>query len=217
MMEMPKPTQAHDVFHKLAGSWTGEETMYPSPWDPAGGKATARMSSRVGVDGFALIGDYEQERGGTVTFRGHSVWSFDKNKSEYVMYWVDSMGMPGEGFRGTLDGSALTMVSHNPMGHAKLTYDVSVPDRIGCRMETSQGGVIWQPMFDSTYVKAPPPPPPPPPPPCTATRAARAPKRVAAKKNPTPKPKPAAMKNPAAKKAPVAKKTPAAKKAKARR
>ena len=36
MMEMPKPTEAHDVFRKMASSWTGEETLYPSPWDPAG-------------------------------------------------------------------------------------------------------------------------------------------------------------------------------------
>lgn len=210
MMEMPKPTEAHDVFHKLAGSWTGEETMYPSPWDPAGGKAVARMNSRVGVDGFALIGDYEQERGGTVTFRGHSVWSYDKNAGEYVMYWVDSMGMPGEAFRGKLDGSTLTMVSHNPMGHAKLMYDVSTPERIGCRMETSQDGMSWQPMFDSTYGKTPPPPPPPPPP---APRAVK----PAAPKKPAPKPKPAPKKKPMAKKAPVAKKKPAGKKTKGRR
>ena len=175
MMEMPKPTDEHNVFHKMAGSWTGEETMYPSPWDPAGGKAVARTSSRVGVDGFALIGDYEQERGGNVTFRGHSVVTFDKNAGEYVMYWVDSMGMPGEAFRGRLDGSSLSLVSRNAMGHAKLTYDVSTPERLGCRMETSQDGVIWQPMFDSTYVKNPPPPPPPPPPVHSTSTAARGP------------------------------------------
>ena len=68
MMEMPKPTEEHNVFHKMAGSWTGEETMYPSPWDPAGGKAVARTSSRVGVDGFALIGDYEQSCGARSRF-----------------------------------------------------------------------------------------------------------------------------------------------------
>src|SRR5262245_42008761 len=209
MMEMPKPTEAHDVFHKMAGSWTGEETMYPSPWDPAGGKSVARTNSRVGVDGFALIGDYEQERGGHVTFRGHSVVTFDKNAGEYAMYWVDSMGMPGETFRRRLDGDTLTLVSHNPMGHAKLSYDMAVPDRLGCRMETSQDGIIWQPMFDSTYKKNPPPPPPAPP--------AKKPAPPAKKPAPPAKKKPVVKAKPVAKKAPVAKKKPAGKKAKARR
>lgn len=32
-MEMPKPTPHHEKLKVLAGTWTGDETMKPSPWD----------------------------------------------------------------------------------------------------------------------------------------------------------------------------------------
>src|SRR5438067_10355079 len=107
MHEMPKPTEAHRLFEKLAGSWAGDKTMYPSQWDPVGGTAQAKTHSRIGVNGFALIGDYEQSRGGVVTFGGHSIMTYDPQSGEYVLHWVDSMGMPPEVFRGKLDGTKL--------------------------------------------------------------------------------------------------------------
>jgi hypothetical protein len=67
-MEMPKPTAAHKQLELLAGDWVGEEIMHPSPWATGGGTATARVRNRVGLDGFAVIQDYVQERGGEPTF-----------------------------------------------------------------------------------------------------------------------------------------------------
>jgi len=34
MMQMPPPTAEHNRLKALAGSWTAEETLHPSPWDP---------------------------------------------------------------------------------------------------------------------------------------------------------------------------------------
>ncbi|HET6372248.1 MAG TPA: DUF1579 domain-containing protein, partial [Candidatus Polarisedimenticolia bacterium] len=68
-MEMPRPDENHKKLGALAGSWVGEEKMFPSPWDAAGGTATARLQSRLDLDGFFLISEYVQERGGQVTFR----------------------------------------------------------------------------------------------------------------------------------------------------
>ena len=61
-MEMPRPSDGHRKLEKIANQWEGDETMHPSPWDPQGGKATGRIKSRVALNGFALIYDYEQER-----------------------------------------------------------------------------------------------------------------------------------------------------------
>ena len=53
-MDMPKPSPGHSKLAKLAGSWVGEETMHPSPWDPKGGTARGRSKSQLGLSGFAL-------------------------------------------------------------------------------------------------------------------------------------------------------------------
>lgn len=196
-MEMPKPTDAHRQLEKLAGSWVGDETMYPSPYDPAGGKAIGRTNSRIGLDGFALIGDYEQERGGMITFRGHSVFTHEEQTGDYVMYWVDSMGMPGETFRGKLDGDVLSLRSHGPHGHFRLSYDLSSPGVLKSRMEMSQDGDNWAKFFDSTLTKA-------------AVLKAAKPKAAPMKKKAPPKKKSMPSKPHMAKKKP-------AKKAKARR
>lgn len=54
-MEMPKPTTAHHQLAALVGTWVGEEKMYPSPWDPAGGTATGRFQNRLALDGLAVV------------------------------------------------------------------------------------------------------------------------------------------------------------------
>ena len=30
---MPEPGEQHRALQALAGTWAGEETLYPSPWD----------------------------------------------------------------------------------------------------------------------------------------------------------------------------------------
>ena len=76
-MEMPRPGDAHKKLAALVGDWTGDETLHPSPWDPAGGAAQAQVTNRWVADGFAVVQEYEQRRNGKVTFRGHGVFWFD--------------------------------------------------------------------------------------------------------------------------------------------
>lgn len=152
-MEMPKPGPGHEKLASFTGTWSGEETMHPSPWDPKGGKANATTSGRVICDGFYVAGDYEQKRGGQVTFRGHSVIGFDDKTQEVVMHWFDSMGMGAELFRGKWKGDVLTLQSRSPMGHARLTYDFQEQGTLRTRMEMSQDGAQWAPMFDGAYHK----------------------------------------------------------------
>src|SRR4030095_7107668 len=76
----------------FAGSWVGEEKIYPSPWDPSGGPANGRMESRIALDEFFLISDHTEERGGQVSYRGHGVYGWDPQDQCYTMHWVDGMG-----------------------------------------------------------------------------------------------------------------------------
>jgi hypothetical protein len=150
-MEMPKPAPGHLKLHKLAGTWQGEEQMYPSPWDPKGGTAKGKTTSRVSLSGFAVIGDYEQERHGVITFAGHSVFTFDPNSAMYMLHWFDCMGSPPELFAGSFSGDVLTVAHGGPQGHARLTYDVSNPKELVSSMEMSQDGRTWKKFFDGRY------------------------------------------------------------------
>ncbi len=150
---MPQPTDAHRSLARLAGQWSGEEQMFPSEWDPQGGVANGRNTARVALGEFAVVTDYEQERDGETVFSGHGVWTVDPNdqENECVLYWFDSIGMGLEVFRGGWDGDVLTVRSRNPMGHARLTSDLSEPGLVRTLMETSPDGEQWKPMFEGRY------------------------------------------------------------------
>jgi uncharacterized protein YodC (DUF2158 family) len=150
-MDMPKPTPGHAKLQQLAGNWEGEERMYPSQWDPKGGTAVARMKSRLSLNGFVLISDYEQERDGTVTFSGHSVFSFNPADGFYTLHWFDCMGSPAEIFLGRFDGDVLTLSHGGPGMHARMTYDLSNSAHMLSRMEMSKDGKTWMTLFDGRY------------------------------------------------------------------
>lgn len=150
-MEMPRPTEHHVKLQKLIGSWQGSEIMHPSQWDPEGGEAVGRTSCRLALDGFILVTDYEQERGGKVTFSGHGIWTYDQKQNQVVLYWFDSMGLPPEIFRGDWNGNILTVTHGGPGMHARLTYDLSNEGRLNSQMEMSPDGKTWKVLFNGTY------------------------------------------------------------------
>lgn len=150
-MDMPKPNEHHERLKRLVGSWQGTETMHPSQWDPKGGEATGKSVSTLALGGFAVITDYEQERGGTVTYAGHGVWTCDSKADQVVLYWFDSMGSPAEVFKGGWDGDHLTVAHGGPGMHARLSYDFSRDGRMASRMEMSSDGLEWKTLFDGSY------------------------------------------------------------------
>jgi hypothetical protein len=154
-MEMPKPGEAHKKLGAFVGEWAGPETMFPAPWDPVGGKAMARVVNRWIVDGFAVAQEYEQRRGGKVTFRGHGVIWFDPAKQEYVMNWWDSMGGSGGQYRGTFDGSILRLSSPMPQGgHSRTSWNFDSSGSYSFNMEVSGDGQTWQPAMLGSYNRA---------------------------------------------------------------
>jgi hypothetical protein len=153
-MEMPKPGDAHKKLAPFIGEWSGPETMHPSPWDPAGGTATGHVTNRWVTDGFAVVQEYEQRRGGKVTFRGHGVFWFDPGKQEYVMTWWDSMGGTPNEFRGQFDGNALLLTSPNPQGgFSRAAWSLTGSGSHTFSMDVSPDGQTWKPSMEGRYRK----------------------------------------------------------------
>lgn len=150
-MHMPQVTAEHKKLAALAGNWTGEEKMFPSPWDSKGGTAMGRSTGKVDLDGFFVVTDYQQERDGKVTYRGHGVYGWDKDNG-YTMYWFDSMGSPVNApAKGTWEGNVLTFQSDSPMGKGRYVYTFEDEDRHTFRIENSQDGKSWMPFMEAHY------------------------------------------------------------------
>jgi Protein of unknown function (DUF1579) len=151
IMGMPKPTAGHEKLGRLEGVWEGRETMHPSHWDPKGGVAVGRMTGRVALGGFALIGDYEQERDGVKTFAGHSVFTFDARQGLYSLHWFDCVGSVPEVFTGSFQGDTLVVAHGGPAIHAQLTYELHGPRSLRSKMEMSPDGSVWSTLFEGGY------------------------------------------------------------------
>jgi len=152
MMGMPAPVEQHRKLEALTGNWVGEEKMHPSPWDAKGGTALAKIQSRMDLDGFFVIADYVQERGGQVSYRGHGVFGFDPADQGYTMHWFDSMGSPCPApAKGKWEGNRLAFNQTSPMGHSRYTYTFEAPGRYRFLMEASQDGKTWAPFLEGTY------------------------------------------------------------------
>jgi hypothetical protein len=151
-MEMPKPGLEHERLARLAGDWVGEERLLPSLWDPAGGTAVGRLNARIALDGFYLISDYEQERNGSVNFRGHGVYGWDVRGQCYTMHWFDSTGIehdaPG---LGSWEADTLTLVHETRhTGSTRYVYEVG-DGSYRLRLEHSVDGKQWSTFMEGSY------------------------------------------------------------------
>jgi hypothetical protein len=150
-MDMPILTPAHQALAILEGTWLGQEKIHPSPFAPGGATAIGRVANRRALDGFAVIQDYEQETDGKVNFRGHGVFQWDAGKSEYVLYWFDSFGLPPSEFRGTLAEGVLRLEAPAPQGFARATFDFSHGNHYHYLLEVSPDGQQWFPSVEGRY------------------------------------------------------------------
>lgn len=150
-MDMPRAGEAHRKLQALVGSWSGQEQLHPSPWDPAGGPAQCEVENHLALDGFAVIHDYTQRRDGQVNFQGHGVFRYDANEDIYQLHWFDSLGQAPSTFRGTFEESRLRLQSSSRGGHTRTTWDLSDAGQIHYRMEISADGEQWQLFSEGTY------------------------------------------------------------------
>ena len=155
-MELPKPTEQHKRLEAMVGEWTSEETMHPSPWDPKGGQATGRTTTRMDLDGFFAVTNYVQQRDGRVTYRGHGVYGWDPSQEQYMMHWFDSIGMdPGPPAPGRWEGDTLCFQHQTKMGHSRYTTKFLSKDAYTFKLESSPDGQNWSVFMEGTYKRAP--------------------------------------------------------------
>ena len=153
MTGMPQLSDAHRQLAKIVGDWRGEEKLHPSPWDPVGGMADARVQNRLALGGFVVVQDYEQKRGGQVTFEGHAVFRYDAQAQCYVSHWFDSMAMQPNEFRGQFVNDVMTLNMQGPMGHNRTVFDFSKPGQYTFKMEVSPDGQHWHPFMEGKYAR----------------------------------------------------------------
>jgi hypothetical protein len=151
-MQMPSvSTEMKRLTELFAGTWAGDETLYPSESDPKGGPATGRWTVKAGVDGFCLLVDYEESRDGKVSYRGHGVHGFDARDQCFYAYWFDNLGMmPARAVKATLDGDTYAYRESSPRGHTRMTYAWRGGD-FTFTIERSEDGERWSPMHDGRY------------------------------------------------------------------
>jgi hypothetical protein len=152
-MAMPTPTDRHRRLEKLLGNWEGQERLYPSPWDPQGGPAVGRVHNRLALDGFAVVQDYEQERGGSVNYRAHGVFRWEPMQQAYELHWFDNFGVAPVVFRGGFEGDVLQLSAHQGQGFLRATWQFSGVTQYRYLMEVSGDGVQWQPFAEGRYVQ----------------------------------------------------------------
>ena len=152
-MDMPKPTAEHHKLAAFAGSWIGEEILYPSPWAPEKRQAIGRFENRMGLDGMHLVTDYEEERDGDIVFRGHGVYGWDARKQRYTMFWFDSMGLSPHETLGVWDGDTLTFENQGEHGRSRYTHQIRDANSYRFTIENSRDGKDWSLMMEGTYTR----------------------------------------------------------------
>lgn len=153
-MDIPPLSEHHQKLAKLTGSWQGTEKMPPSEWVPQGAACEVTTTSRLDLNGFVVITDYQQSNAGETTYAGHGVYSIDRDTNGLLLHWFDSMGSPAELFFGQWHDDVLVLESKNSVGHnMRLTHDYSIAGSLSSSGEMSQDGNSWVPMFQGTYTR----------------------------------------------------------------
>lgn len=124
-MEMPKLTPQHTRLKALAGEFVSKETIHPMDGMPKGAEAASVTHSKMGLDGFALIQDYEQKIDGKIVFRGHGVMRYDTRSKKYELHWFDNMAGPVSVMRGDFKDNHLMLSGKDYDGRPmRLMYDL---------------------------------------------------------------------------------------------
>ena len=152
-MEMPQMSDAHRRLHRLVGTWSGDEKLSPSPWDPAGGAATGKSVNRAILDGFAVAHDYEQFRNGQISFKGHGVFTWNAQENVYYLHWFDSMATTVNTYRGQFDGDVLSLESVDPNMKSRAVFDFGRPNSYSFRMDVSPDGAQWMTFMEGRYAR----------------------------------------------------------------
>jgi hypothetical protein len=147
----PLPLPEHRKLAVFAGEWSGEETVFSSRWTE-GGPAISHVSARIDLNGFYLIQDTRQTRGGHETFATHGVFTYDREDRHYKLFWHDSLGYyaPAPASGGWTD-NILTLVRGSLRGNARHVYEVIDDNNYSMKIQFSPDAEGWADVLTGVY------------------------------------------------------------------
>jgi hypothetical protein len=152
--EMPKPGPELKKLDVLAGSWTLDGDIKPSPMG-AGGKMTENQKCEWMDGGFFLVchADIKSSMGdGT----GISVLGYSSDDKNYTYREFNSWGEFDDS-RGSLDADTWTWTSDEKMGSTpmkgRFTMKITSPTSYNFTFEMSQDGTKWTTVMDGKATK----------------------------------------------------------------
>jgi hypothetical protein len=147
----PAPLDAHRKLAIFAGEWRGEETVYPSRWNP-GGSATSRVTARIDLNGLYLIQDTRQSRDGAETFATHGVFTYDREDRHFKLFWFDSLGyFPPSPASGGWSGTTLILVRGSLRGNARHVYEILDDNSYSMKIQFSPDAEGWSDVLTGVY------------------------------------------------------------------
>jgi predicted enzyme related to lactoylglutathione lyase len=108
------------------------------------------MSNRMALDGFALLQEYEHEENGVITYRGHGIFRWDRDRHDYAIHLFDSMGGSPLEYRGRYEEGAFIMLGEGPGGKARATTRLQ-GGGYATLYEISPDGQTWSPLVEAVY------------------------------------------------------------------
>jgi Protein of unknown function (DUF1579) len=153
-MEVPKPGPEHKKLDVLAGSWTLDGDMKPSPMGPGGKMAETEKCDWMD-GGFFLVchTDFKSSMGdGT----GISILGYSADDKAYTYREYNSWGESMES-KGSVDNDTWTWTSDEKMGgtimKGRFTMKLLSPTSYTFTFEMSQDGTKWTTVMDGKATK----------------------------------------------------------------
>jgi hypothetical protein len=153
-MEMPKPGPEHKKLDVLAGSWTLDGDMKPSPMGP-GGKMTEIEKCDWMDGGFFLVchTDFKSSMGDGA---GLSILGYSADDKAYTYREYNSWGESMES-KGSVDNDTWTWTNDEKMGgtimKGRFTMKLLSPTSYTFTFEMSQDGTKWTTVMDGKATK----------------------------------------------------------------
>lgn len=151
----PKPAPEHKKLEMLAGSWSLEGDVKPSPMGP-GGKVTETEKCEWMEGGFFLICHVDFKTANSGNGTGLSVLGYSTGEKAYTYREFNSWG-EFEDSRGTLDGDTWTWTSDEKMGDTvtkgRFTMKFISPASYTFTYEMSPDGAKWTTAVDGKATK----------------------------------------------------------------
>lgn len=153
-MEVPKPGPEHKKLDVLAGSWTLDGDMKPSPMGP-GGKMTETEKCDWMDGGFFLVchTDFKSSMGDGA---GLSILGYSADDKSYTYREYNSWGESMES-KGSVDNDTWTWTNDEKMGgtimKGRFTMKLLSPTSYTFTFEMSQDGTKWTTVMDGKATK----------------------------------------------------------------